>query len=283
MIRLGLVGYGRIAPRHIEVFRALGCNIVAACNRSEAGCRRAKEEGGIGQTYRSIPEMLEKEALDGILCCVSAEQIFETGCALIPSKIPILLEKPPGLSVEEAETLHERARESGTPVMVALNRRHYSVLRRAIDDAGGMSAINAVFVDWSENPRYLLDQRRLPPHVVERMVFANSLHGLDLLTFLAGAVETAQVLGRPVSGAVWLADDAAGSRERGVYVSFRSTWDAPGGWSLAFTSTGRRYTFAPLNRARNRNSMPRHRALHPTTPTRNLSRDSMVRRRSSLT
>ncbi len=246
MIRLGLIGFGRIAPRHIEVFRALGCEIAAACNRSEEGRRRAKNEGGIERTYRSIAEMLAKEELEGVICCASAEQIFEAGSALIPSKIPILLEKPPGLSVEEAETLHAQARESGTPVMVALNRRHYSVLRRALEDAGGLSAIRAVFVDWSENPRYLLDQRRLPPRVVERMVFANSLHGLDLLTFLAGPVETAQILGRAVSQPFGWQMLLQGVSERNVYVSFRSTWDAPGGWSLTFTTTGRRYTFAPL-------------------------------------
>ena len=40
--------------------------------------------------------------------------------------------------------------------MVGLNRRYYSVLTSAVEDAGGPEAITAVFVDWSEEPEYLL-------------------------------------------------------------------------------------------------------------------------------
>ncbi len=246
IVRLGLIGYGRIAPRHLEVFRALGCEIVAACNRSEVGRRRARDEGGIARTYASIPEMVAKEKLDGIICCASAENIFDAACLLLPSRIPLLLEKPPGLSVADAEELHRRSTEYGTPVMVALNRRHYSVLKRAIADAGGLSAVNAVFVDWSENPSYLLNQRHLSSRVVERMMFANSLHGLDLITHLAGSVESPQILGGWIGEPFGWQMALQGISTRGVLVSFRSTWNAPCGWSLSFTTTGRRYVFAPL-------------------------------------
>ncbi|MBT6434016.1 MAG: hypothetical protein HOK28_13030, partial [Deltaproteobacteria bacterium] len=47
MMRIGIVGYGNIARKHIEVFRALGCEIAASCNRSEAGRERAQQEGQI--------------------------------------------------------------------------------------------------------------------------------------------------------------------------------------------------------------------------------------------
>ena len=245
MKRLALVGYGRIAPKHLEVFRELGGEFVACCNRSEAGRNRAKAEAGISNTYAHIPEMLEREKPDGVICCTSLEQIYHAAKQIIPFRIPTLLEKPPGTSFVEWQELSNLANHYGTQVMVGLNRVHYSVLQRAVDDAGGIDRITAVFVEWSEDPQYCLN-RGLTHVQVERMIFGNSLHGLHLLTMLAGELPEPQtitrVLGEPFR---WLMS-LQGLSRRGALASFNSTWDSPGGWRLSFCVPGRRYVFAPL-------------------------------------
>ncbi|MGD9722089.1 MAG: Gfo/Idh/MocA family oxidoreductase [Pirellulales bacterium] len=245
MTRLALVGYGRIAPKHLAVFRALGAQIVAACNRSAAGRQQAETEGGIPHTYAQIGEMLERERPDGVLCCASSDTQFAAAQEVLPYGIPTLLEKPPGLSLAEYETLCETAARHATPVMVAMNRRHYSVLRRAIDDAGGLSAVESVAVEWSENPRHFL-ARGFSIERASREVFSNSLHGLDLLTLLAGTIDDATVTGLNFGEPLRWMMALQGVSERGVLATFNSTWDSPGRWRLSFCSAGRRYVFAPL-------------------------------------
>lgn len=244
-MRLTLVGYGRIAPKHLEVFRALDCEFVACCNRSEQGRARAQSDGGIAKVYSDIDAMLRTERPDGVVCCASLDQIYDAATEILPHGIPTLLEKPPGTSLREFSELCRLADVAATPVMVGLNRSYYTVLQKAIADAGGPNAVTSVAVDWSEDPQHGL-VRGLTPAQVDRMIFGNSLHGLHLLTTLAGDLPVAQISTRDLGGSFRRIMCLQGVSSRGVLATFNSTWDAPAPWRLVFFTQGRRYAFAPL-------------------------------------
>ena len=228
------------------MFRALDCQIVAACNRSESGRQKARVEGGIPATYADLYEMLERERPDGVICCASHDQIFSAAKTILPFGIPTLLEKPPGTSLAELNHLIELAQRHRTPVQVALNRRHYSVLQRALVDAGGAEQVSGVSIEWSEDPLYLMNERGFSRDRVAQMIFANSLHGLDMLTFVAGEFPSPAVaalnLGEPCRWNMAM----QGISTRGVLGTFQSTWDSPARWRMSLTVPGRRYVFAPL-------------------------------------
>ena len=76
--------------------------MTASCNRSEANRHLAHEEGAIQRTYASISEMLEKERPHGVVCCPSYDSMFEVASEILPFGIPTFLEKPPGLSLQQA-------------------------------------------------------------------------------------------------------------------------------------------------------------------------------------
>jgi predicted dehydrogenase len=243
--RLALVGYGRIAPKHLEAFRALGAEFVAACNRSAEGRHKAEHEGGIPRTYAAIHEMLDRERPDGVVCCASMPNVYGAAIELLNHGVPTLLEKPPGTSLDEFRHLCELAQQKRAAVMIGLNRRHYSVVRKALDDCGGPDAVTAAFVEWSEDPRYLL-ARGFSREEVSRMVFGNTLHGLDLLVHLAGPIDEPAVVGHDLGDPLRWMMALQGVSRRGALASFHSTWDSPGRWRLSFCSPGRRYVFAPL-------------------------------------
>jgi predicted dehydrogenase len=245
LIKLALVGFGKIAHKHLEVFRSLGCEFVASCNRSELGRRKASEEGGIHNTYAHIDEMMRVEKPDGVISCASVDQIYSTVIELLPFGIPLLIEKPPGTSLKEFLELESIATHYRVPVMVGVNRRHYSIIRKAVDDAGGFKAIHAVFVEWSEDPEHFLKNGH-PPERVGRMIFGNSMHGLDMLTYLAGELSHPQVVAKNFGEPFRWMMALQGVSDRGVLASFQSTWDSPGRWRLTFCSRGRRYIFSPL-------------------------------------
>lgn len=243
MKQIGLVGYGRVAPYHIAVLRALGAEVVAAVNRSPDNRAKAHSEGGIARTYASTPQMLDAESLDGIVCCPTFTNVGDAMRVIIPSGLPTLVEKPPGATHAELIALKTLVAEHGTPVMVGMNRRHYSVIRQAIEDAGGLDAITDVSVQWSEDPAHLAG--RFDAAQIERAIVGCSLHGIDLCTWLAGPVAEPNLVTRNRGGFRWQMG-YSGTSERGAVCSFQSTWDAPARWRLVFTSQGRQYTFAPL-------------------------------------
>jgi predicted dehydrogenase len=236
----------------------LGAEVVACCNRSEAGRRRAVEEGKIETVYDNIPEMLHAERPDGVICCASLDQVYHAAKRILPFSLPTLLEKPPGTSLTQYNDLCQLAKRHCTPVMVGLNRTYYSVIQRAVADLGGIDKITAVFVEWSEDPRHCLE-RGLTPEQVQRMIFGNSLHGLHLLTTLAGDFLNPQIstvnLGQPFRWTMAL----QGLSNRGVLGTFTSTWDSPGGWRLTVCVSRRRYVFAPLETCEVQTSGSSHR------------------------
>ncbi len=248
---LALVGYGGIAGRHLEVFRALGAQVVAACNRSREGRERARDEGGIPRTYADPLEMVASERPAGLVVCVNVLSLFEVTKALIPLGVPVLVEKPPGVSPAETRELAALAEACGTPVMVGLNRRFYSVYHRALERLGGREAVTGVWVEWSEDPMRML-QLGHPPALLPLLNFANSLHGIDLLPFFGGRVEVTRVWGRnldPAGAALRWQMSLDGLGEGGAVVHFASSWDVPGRWRLVVDGPGVRMISAPLETA----------------------------------
>src|SRR6185503_19943693 len=100
-----------------------------------------------------------------------------------------LLEKPPGLSAPEAQRLADTAATNNCLNMVALNRRFYSVMQRAREEILAAGPLVSVVV---EGPERLAEVKAVgvhPPEVIEGLLFANSIHCIDLLRYFGGDVQ----------------------------------------------------------------------------------------------
>ena len=250
-IRLAVVGFGDIAKKHLAAFRALGTNIVAAANRSPEGRRKAEQDGGIERTYSDAKTMVERERPDGILVSASVLSQFEVIRKLIPYDTPLLVEKPPAVSLADWNSLRSQIEARRLPVIVALNRRYYSVYQRALERMGGVEAVTAVSVEWSEDPEKMLGLGH-PAELVPLLNFSNTIHGLDLMVFFASIPLTLEVWGRNLDRS-WqkLRWQMAlhGLTDRGAHATFESSWDVPGRWRVVVDASDLRMVSAPLETA----------------------------------
>jgi|GEM_PF-2978988 len=246
MKRVAIVGYGKIARKHIAALRKVGCKIVASCNRSENGNLAASREEKIPFTFYSLDEMIRKTKPDGVLVSVSFDHIYQVAKELIPYQIPLLLEKPTGTCLEEHLELAGLAKQYKTPVQVALNRRHYSVVEKAVADAGGRDAISSVVVEWSERPEYLFNERNFTPEQIRQVIIGNSIHGIDLMLYIAGGCDDWQMLALEKDKPFRWLMNVCGISERQILFNFHSSWDSPVPWRLVLHSKHKRYVFAPL-------------------------------------
>lgn len=248
MKKVAVIGYGNIAKKHIDVFRNLGVEVVASSNRSLEKNTLAREEAGIPKTYVDFHQMILSERLDGLIVCVSFWEMYNVLKEVIPYGIPILAEKPTSTSYREHLSLVELARKHNTLVMVGLNRRHYSVLSKAINLAGGKSEITSVMVEWSENPRHLIAKRGLNAEQIGKYIFGNSIHGIDLMLWLAGELEDSSLFtanfGDPFQ---WIMNFSGKSKTQ-VLCNFNSSWKNHVPWRVVFTSLDKRFVMAPLEK-----------------------------------
>lgn len=248
-MKLAVIGYGNIAKKHIAVFRALGCHIVASCNRSDTSNALAKQEG-IPVTYTNYFKMVEKEKPDAILNCVSFDNIYETTLDLIPLKIPLLIEKPAGTSLGELEALIRIQQQHDTLVQVALNRRHYSIFEKAINHIGGQDKISMISLEWSEAPIRARSIKGYSDGQISKLLYANSIHGLDTLCWFGGGLAECCIHTNVASGAFQWSMQLSGVSCKKILVNFSSSWGSPVPWRMNFYSSGERCEFAPLETCR---------------------------------
>lgn len=241
-----LAGYGEIAKKHLEVFKDLGVFFSASCNRSKEKREEAKQVWRIPNTYMDVEEMVEKENPDGILITTSFMENHKVAKRLIKYGIPILLEKPPALSIEETNELIEISLRYNTKIMIGFNRRFYSIYHKLLELIGGKEKINYVYIEWSEDP-ILLKSLGKSNEEISKYIYANSLHGIDMILFFVDNLDYYNSWGKNLSND-YLSFQMAffGENQKGTKANFYSNWDVPGRWRLLIDSHNIRAISAPL-------------------------------------
>ena len=118
---------------------------------------------------------------DAIVCTVQPTETFELVKRLLPLRIPLLIEKPPGVSAAEAKGLAVASIAAGTFTFVAFNRRFIPSIVRL----KRWSAQYPVFFARAE----MLRTNRLEAEFAT----ATGIHALDAIRFLMGNPESIEV------------------------------------------------------------------------------------------
>ena len=177
-IRAGIIGAGYFAEAvHLPALsRNSDIQMVAICRRSEGPLKVTAVKYGIPKTYTDYREMIAREKLDAVYVLVSIEKTLEIASATMEAGIPTLLEKPPGKDSKEARKLCEVADRTGTLNIVAFNRRHSPMVRRA-KEMMGTRIIRTASARMLRFHRY-----------EDNFVLGTGIHALDTLRYLGGEV-----------------------------------------------------------------------------------------------
>ena len=108
MFKIGVIGYGgRIRDMLKEFLRTGEIAVTAVCDTDPAYARKNADENGVGEYafYSDAREMLEKEALDGVLVGTRCSLHTEYACLVASFGIPLFLEKPVATTRAQEERL----------------------------------------------------------------------------------------------------------------------------------------------------------------------------------
>jgi predicted dehydrogenase len=200
-LKIAIIGCGDIARKiHIPAYLKNGgkAEIVALYNRTREKADACAAEFGISRVFTDCPEMLEKVRPDAVSVCVCNSLHAEYAEAALKAGANVLCEKPPGISVSDAERMEKAARESGKILSYGFQYRHAPevVLLKKYIDAGELGDIYAA--------RALFLRRRGIPGWG---VFTNKelqgggplidlgVHALDTVLYLMGYPKPVSVLG----------------------------------------------------------------------------------------
>jgi predicted dehydrogenase len=152
--------------------------LAACCDLNEERARAYMCHWGFERYYTDLDKMLDCEKPDAV-CLIAPESLT----AFLAEKVlekgyPLILEKPPGRTLEELRHLIEVAEKKKVPNMVAFNRRYHPVIK----SMKGILSNNFTLKDI-HNIRYEMYRvnRR------EDNFWATAIHGIDVVRYIAGA------------------------------------------------------------------------------------------------
>ncbi len=245
-LSVALVGAGYTAAEHAKAFASVpGVRLAGIHSRTRARAEKLAAQAGIAEVCGSVDELWEKTHAGLVVVTVTELSMNAVAKACFKRPWTVLLEKPAGKDLDDAFDLARAANASGARVLVALNRAMYSATLAAQEGLSAEKAHRFVKVQDQQSMARALAAGQ-PREVVERWMFANSVHLVDYFRLLARgravAVEPAIAWNPSCPGPV-VAKVLFESGDVGLY---EAVWESPGPWAATATAGTRRWELRPL-------------------------------------
>jgi predicted dehydrogenase len=121
-----MLGLGSIAQVvHLPILSQLpGVRLVAVCDADNAKARAIAARFGIPRIHATDTEVFRADDLDALVICTPSHLHADQSIAALQEGKHVLVEKPVGLSAEDADRVIDASVEAGRTVMVAMNHRY---------------------------------------------------------------------------------------------------------------------------------------------------------------
>lgn len=194
-LRIALIGAGNMGQQHYHHLKSL--TEAQLCAVADPG-PQASETAAQWQVphYADHQQMLAQVRPDAVIVANPNNLHVSTALDCLAAGVPVLLEKPVGVHMDEVRQLVAASKTSGVPVLVGHHRRHNPLIVRAHElvHGGALGRLTTVTALW---------QLRKPDSYFETpwrreagagMLLTNLIHDLDLLRHLCGEVRQVQAI-----------------------------------------------------------------------------------------
>jgi predicted dehydrogenase len=132
--RVGFVGAGNVARRHVATLLSLGDVEIAAIADPDAGRARAlAAAAGGAAVYANHLDMLERKRLDALYVCVPPFAHGPAELAAVEAGLPLFVEKPIAIDLDTAETIAGAVADRGLVTAAGYHWRNLDTFERALE------------------------------------------------------------------------------------------------------------------------------------------------------
>jgi predicted dehydrogenase len=155
MIRIGILGAARIAPRGIitPANETLGAEVVAIASRDLDRARSFAAQHSIPMAFGSYAELMLRDDVDLVYCALPPSAHLEWCTAALESGKHVLVEKPFTNNAQDAAQLVAAARAAGKDNIEGFHYRYHPLFARALSliHSGAIGRIRRVEAVFSAN------------------------------------------------------------------------------------------------------------------------------------
>ncbi len=244
-VKVAFVGAGYMTTEHLKAFSSLP-GVTPAGIFSRSLDRAAALAGpSNAQVCTSIAQLYEQTGAGIIVVSVPELSMAEVAIQCFQFPWMVILEKPAGYNLSDAQRILDAARAANSRAFVAFNRRAYSSTRDALAEVEGSGPRFIKIQDQQDQGAAIRDHGQ-PQRVADNYMFANSIHVIDYMrVFGRGTITKVNNIlpWNPSKPGVVLAEIEFSSGDVALY---EGIWDGPGPWSVSVSTPERRVEMRPL-------------------------------------
>lgn len=247
--KVAIVGAGNMAREHIRAFADVpGVTIVGIHSRTRSRAEALAAEFNVSGVYDSAAELYERTRAELVVVTVSETAMNPVSRACFEHPWTVLLEKPAGYNVPDAQEIYAAATSQKRKVFVALNRRFLSSTRTVMANLAQGEGPRFIQVQDQEDQSQARAMGQ-PEIIVRNWMYANSIHLVDCFRiFGRGTITTVKPVFAwdPENPGVVVAKIEFDSGDVGLY---EGVWSGPGPWAVTVTTLIKRWEMRPLEQA----------------------------------
>jgi predicted dehydrogenase len=193
-IRFGLIGCGRVSPRHLQSIAELAdARLVAVCDVIASRVERvAKEHNAVA--YVDYRQMLERRDIDVVNICTPSGMHAQMSIDALQAGKHVICEKPMAMNLADADRMIAAAKSTGKKLCIVLQNRYNPPmldLRRLVDEGRlGKILLGNATVRWYRPQEYYEDGWHGTLAMDGGALMNQSVHHIDALQWFIGDVDS---------------------------------------------------------------------------------------------
>ena len=185
MIRIGIVGAGRIGHVHAEsvTYHIPDAEVAMVTDVVEANAKKLAEKYGVPKYSANYMDLINDPGIDAVLVCSPTPTHAEISIAAMKAVKHVFCEKPVHTSLEKIREVAEVEKETGRKLQIGFNRRfdhNHRAVRRAAQE-GKLGKVEIIKITSRDpeppSPEYAASSGGL---YIDMMI-----HDFDMAMFLA--------------------------------------------------------------------------------------------------
>ncbi|MBO3803428.1 MAG: Gfo/Idh/MocA family oxidoreductase [Candidatus Brockarchaeota archaeon] len=184
-VRVGMIGAGSMANAvHYPSLSEFGdVEIEAICDIDRNRLKETSDKYGVEKRYTDYKEMVSQNDLDAVYVIMPPHQLYDLVAHCLKKGLNTFIEKPPGVSLEQARNMARMAERNGCITMVAFNRRYIPLMRKVksiVEERGPIIQCMATFY------KNLIEEEHPYYQGAVDILTSDGIHAVDTLRWMGG-------------------------------------------------------------------------------------------------
>ena len=162
-------------------------DVVAVCDPVDEVRERRRVDYEVAKGYADLADLLTDEQLDAIFVVTPPHLNAKVAMPCLEAGVNTLIEKPPGLAIEETIALRDAAAQTGAKGMVGWNRRFDHFLRQAQQMVLERGPITQLVGEFHKSAKGIHAEGVFHESIMDKLLLESPIHAIDAVCAMAGS------------------------------------------------------------------------------------------------